>query len=100
MPVRSRPGIGRLSDPDGLVGSDARRVVHALTDRELCLAWQISTLTLTELQHRGDMANQIVMIRIRQAYLDEVSMRCQAGIEDWLSAGAGPGGNPPGRPVG
>ena len=95
--TRGRTGAtGRSTDPDGLAGSDSGRVVHALTDRELCLAWQISTLALTELQHRGDIANQAAMIRLRQCYLDEFSIRRRAEFDHWLSAGAWPGGDPPG----
>jgi len=75
-----------------LAGPDSRRV-QALSDRELCLAWQISTLALTELQHRGDIANQAAMIGLRQAYLDEFSIRRRVGFEQWLSAGAWPGGD-------
>ena len=86
---------GRFTEPDGLAGSDSQRVVHALTDRELCLAWQISTLALTELQHRGDIANQAAMIRLRQCYLDEFSIRRRAEFDHWLSAGAWPSGDPP-----
>jgi len=86
---------GRFTEPDGLAGSDSQRVVHALTDRELCLAWQISTLALTELKHRGDIANQAAMIRLRQCYLDEFSSRRRIEFDHWLSAGAWPSGDPP-----
>ncbi len=62
-----------------------------LTDDELCLAWRQSFRVL-ENSHSGPAYLEVV--RLRQAYLDEMQNRFPGGFETWLASGARAAGNP------
>jgi len=62
-----------------------------LTDEELCLAWRRSFLGLE--RARTTVARRDV-VRLRQAYLDELARRHPSGIQAWFDSGARAAGGP------
>ena len=62
-----------------------------LTDDELCLAWRRSFLGLE--RARTTIALQDV-VRLRQAYLDELARRHPSGVQAWFDSGARAAGGP------
>jgi hypothetical protein len=62
-----------------------------LTDEELCLAWRRSFLGLE--RARTTVALQDV-VRLRQAYLDELARRHPSGMQAWFDSGARAAGGP------
>jgi hypothetical protein len=62
-----------------------------LTDDELCLAWRRSFLGLE--RARTTIALQDV-VRLRQAYLDELARRHPTGMQAWFDSGARAAGGP------
>jgi hypothetical protein len=62
-----------------------------LTDEELCLAWRRSFLSLE--RARTSVALQDV-VRLRQAYLDELARRHPSGLQAWFDSGARAAGGP------
>jgi hypothetical protein len=62
-----------------------------LSDEELCLAWRRSFLGLE--RARTTVALQDV-VRLRQAYLDELARRYPAGVQAWFDSGARAAGGP------
>jgi hypothetical protein len=65
--------------------------VHALDDVQLCTAWSRSYLAL-----RGcpTAADQLEVVNLRQAYLDELHSRHESAVHDWLRSGARPASSP------
>jgi hypothetical protein len=62
-----------------------------LTDEELCLAWRRSFLGL-ERAHTTVALQDVV--RLRQAYLDELTRRHPSGVRAWFDSGARAAGGP------
>jgi hypothetical protein len=85
---------------DLLVSAPPSETVHPLpgptqagrlTDEELCLAWRRSFLGLE--RARTTIALQDV-VRLRQAYLDELARRHPTGMQAWFDSGARAAGGP------
>jgi hypothetical protein len=64
---------------------------HALPTDELCVAWRRSYL---QLQRATDEQTRQQLIRVRQAYLDELERRDRSGFARWLHDGARAGSDP------
>jgi hypothetical protein len=62
-----------------------------LTDEELCLAWRRSFLGLERARTRVALQD---VVRLRQAYLDELARRYPSGMKAWFDSGARAAGGP------
>jgi hypothetical protein len=98
--LRSQDGLGTratgaadgslrtlISLPD-IPGADG---VPALDDRALCEAWRRSYVRLDASRAA---AARLEVVRLRQAYLDELVRRHPAEVQHWLDSGARAAGNP------
>ena len=66
-------------------------ILGALDDAELCLAWRRSFVLLNE---AASPQEKLVVVTLRERYLDELQRRCPAGVSRWLDSGARASGNP------
>jgi hypothetical protein len=62
--------------------------VRAFEDAELCHAWRVSFRTL---QRQASVERTLLVVRHRQALLDEFERRNTAGLEAWLASEPEPG---------
>ena len=67
------------------------REVEGLADGELCRVWRESYSALLE---AADDATAAQVVRVRQAYLDELDRRHQRAMSAWLASGPRPGTGP------
>jgi hypothetical protein len=67
------------------------REVEGLADGELCRAWRDSYSALLE---AADAATAAQIVRVRQAYLDELDRRHQRAMSAWLASGPRPATGP------
>ena len=65
-----------------------------LSTAELCWGWRTSFTALERVSPRNDLQRRLVLIAVRQRYLDEIARRDPAGFFRWLQAGARPAGDP------
>jgi len=63
------------------------REVEGLADGELCRVWRDSYSALLE---AADPATAAQVVRVRQAYLDELDRRHQPAVSAWLASGPRP----------
>jgi hypothetical protein len=66
-------------------------ILGALDDAELCLAWRRSFVLLNE---AASPQEKLVVVTLRERYLDELQRRCPSGVSRWLDSGARASGNP------
>jgi hypothetical protein len=66
-------------------------ILGALDDAELCLAWRRSFVLLNE---AASPREKMVVVSLRQRYLDELQRRSPSGVSRWLESGARASGNP------
>jgi hypothetical protein len=67
------------------------REVEGLADGELCRVWRDSYSALLE---AADTATAAQVVRVRQAYLDELDRRHQRAMSAWLASGPRPATGP------
>lgn len=67
------------------------REVEGLADGELCRVWRDSYSALLE---AGDAGTAAQVVRVRQAYLDELDRRHQRAMSAWLASGPRPATGP------
>ncbi|HET7195403.1 MAG TPA: hypothetical protein VFI99_10495 [Nocardioides sp.] len=67
------------------------REVEGLADGELCRVWRGSYSALLE---ASDAATAAQVVRVRQAYLDELDRRHQQAMSEWLASGPRPATGP------
>jgi hypothetical protein len=67
------------------------REVEGLADGELCRVWRGSYSALLE---AADAATAAQVVRVRQAYLDELDRRHQQAMSEWLASGPRPATGP------
>ena len=95
--ARQRPSPTRPRDstvvelPSVLTADLLAGPVHALDDVQLCTAWSGSYLALKLCPTAAD---QLEVVNLRQAYLDELHCRHASAIHDWLRSGARPASSP------
>jgi len=77
----------RLASLEELPDADA---VGTLDDEALCRAWRRSYLRLDA----GAVGRRLVVVRLRQLYLDELTRRHPAEVRQWFASGARAAGNP------
>ncbi len=91
--------LSEMPDPEVPLGaSDLEQrvpalvaILGALDDAELCLAWRRSFVLLNE---AASPQEKLVVVTLRERYLDELQRRCPAGVSRWLDSGARASGNP------
>ena len=66
-------------------------VLGALDDAELCLAWRRSFVLLNE---AASPEEKLVVVTLRERYLEELQRRSPSGVSRWLDSGARASGNP------
>jgi hypothetical protein len=81
----ARTGLAWLEE---LPGADA---VPSLDDEALCRAWRRSYLQLDAGFGGG---RRLAVVRLREAYLDEMTRRHPAEVQLWFASGARAAGNP------
>ena len=67
------------------------REVEGLADSELCRVWRGSYSALLE---AADAATAAQVVRVRQAYLDELDRRHERAMSEWLASGPRPATGP------
>jgi hypothetical protein len=65
-----------------------------LSNADLCWGWRTSFAALERVSPHDDLQRCLVLVGIRQRYLDEIARRDPAGFVRWLRAGARPAGDP------
>lgn len=58
---------------------------HAMSDHQLCSAWQSTTQDLAN----TDPEQRLALVQRRQTFLDEMELRNGPGFQDWLDSGGG-----------
>ena len=66
-------------------------ILGALDDAELCLAWRRSFVLLNE---AASPQEKLVVVTLRERYLEELQRRNPSGVSRWLESGARASGNP------
>ena len=66
-------------------------ILGALDDAELCLAWRRSFVLLNE---AASPEEKLVVVTLRERYLEELQRRSPSGVSRWLDSGARASGNP------
>ena len=68
-----------------------REETHRLSDRELCLAWRASFAALLD---AADTSSREQVVRIRELYLDELTLRHPDAVTAWLASNPRAAGGP------
>ncbi|QWZ08769.1 hypothetical protein KRR39_02625 [Nocardioides panacis] len=96
-PVEQEATPGPASEVPGVPSDLEQRVpalvaiLGALDDAELCLAWRRSFVLLNEATSPRE---KLVVVTLRERYLEELQRRSPAGVSRWLDSGARASGNP------
>jgi hypothetical protein len=93
LPTTEDHGLGsaQWSEPTGCRLDVDETMVRQLSDRELCLEWRRSFVTLQAARSAGHLLRVVTQ---RQIYLDEMERRSPTALAAWLSSGARAAGGP------
>jgi hypothetical protein len=69
----------------------ARADVTAMDTQELVRDWRRSFVAL---EQATDPTTKVALVRVRQAFLDELERRNPTGLHEWLESGARAAGDP------
>ena len=98
VPPVTGPVLLRRSDAEPAPAATDRwpevSAMPMLSTADLCWGWRASFTALQRTSPRNDLQQCLVLIGIRQRYLDEIARRDPVGCLRWLQAGARPAGDP------